>query len=338
MRVGVVALLVLVLGLGSAFAAWAGPKDEYRMSLVVGPRGPWGEGAQRFIDTVRAKSGGRINIKPYFAGSLLGGGQVNEFDLLKDGRADFALGSTINWSPRLDPLNLFSLPFFFPSYKSLDAVTGGRAGRMIVERLEREGVVFLGWGENGYRELTNRVRPIVKPEDLEGLRIRVVGTALFRDTFKALGVEPVFMNWSETQIAFQQGTVDGQENAVSTVVIPYRMWQYHKNITLWHQAIDPLILAVNAKAWRSFSGDQRKLIREAAQEALTWEKARAREGLTGEMAALKKLEAEGMKVVRLDQEQFRAFQEKVKEVWTKWTPKIGEKLFRTALKEAGSAR
>ena len=151
MRVAVVALVVLTLGIGSAPAVWAQGKDEYRMSLVVGPRGPWGEGAQRFIDTVRAKSGGRINIKPYYAGSLLADAQINEFDLLKKGDADFALGSTINWSPRLVSLNLFSLPFFFPSYKSLDAVTEGLAGRMLIDGLEREGVVFLGWGENGYR-------------------------------------------------------------------------------------------------------------------------------------------------------------------------------------------
>ena len=166
----------------------------------------------------------------------------------------------------------------------------------------------------------------------------MVGTALFRDTFKALGLEPVFMDWSEAQIAFQQGTVDGQENAIGVVIIPYRMWQYHRHITLWHQAIDPLIMAVNAKTWKTFSGEQRKLIQEAAREALAWEKAQAREGLTGEMAALKKLEAEGMKVVQLNQEQFAAFQEKVKGVWSTWTPKIGEKLVQTALREVQAVR
>ena len=177
--------------------------------------------------------------------------------------------------------------------------------------MDREGVVCLGWGENGYREITNRVRPIVEPEDLKGLRIRVVGTALLRDTFRALGANVMMMNWSEAQIAFQQGSVDGQENPVNVVVIPYRLWQYHKHITLWHYAVDPLILGVNARTWKSFSSADRKLIGQAAQEALAWEKAQAREGLTGEMAALKKLETEGMEVVRLTGEQFKAFQEKV---------------------------
>ena len=338
MKFGSLVLLFLMIWIGPALDASAKDVTEYKMSLVVGPRGAWGEGAQRFIDTVGAKSGGRIKIKPYYAGKLLAGKEINEFELLKTGQADFALGSAVNWSPKVEALNLFSMPFFFPTYKSLDAVTGGKTGRMLFDKMKREGVVCLGWGENGYREITNRVRPIAEPGDLKGLRIRVVGTALFRDTFKALGAEAKMMNWSEAQIAFQQGSVDGQENPVNVVVIPYRLWQYHKYITLWRHAVDPLIMGVNAKTWKSFSSDERELISQAAQEALAWEKAQAREGLTGEMAALKKLEAEGMQVIRLSEEQFKAFQEKVKDVWTQWTPKIGKGLVTTALKEVESAR
>ncbi len=338
MKFGSIVVLILAIWIGAAFTASAEDVTEYKMSLVVGPRGPWGEGAQRFIDTIGARSGGKIKIKPYYAGKLLAGKEINEFELLKSGQADFALGSAVNWSPKVEALNLFSLPFFFPNYKSLDAVTDGKAGRMLVDRMDREGVVCLGWGENGYREITNRVRPIVEPEDLKGLRIRVVGTALLRDTFRALGANVMMMNWSEAQIAFQQGSVDGQENPVNVVVIPYRLWQYHKHITLWHYAVDPLILGVNARTWKSFSSADRKLIGQTAQEALAWEKAQAREGLTGEMAALKKLETEGMEVVRLTGEQFKAFQEKVKDVWTEWTPKIGPKLVKTAFKEVGSVQ
>ena len=125
MKFGSIVVLILAIWIGAAFTASAEDVTEYKMSLVVGPRGPWGEGAQRFIDTIGARSGGKIKIKPYYAGKLLAGKEINEFELLKSGQADFALGSAVNWSPKVEALNLFSLPFFFPNYKSLDAVTDG---------------------------------------------------------------------------------------------------------------------------------------------------------------------------------------------------------------------
>jgi TRAP-type C4-dicarboxylate transport system substrate-binding protein len=86
-------------------------KPEYKMSIVVGPEGPWGESAARFAEAVRRATDGRINIKPYYNGQLFAGRQMNEFQLMKEGVIDFAAGSTINWSSTVKKLNIFSLPF-----------------------------------------------------------------------------------------------------------------------------------------------------------------------------------------------------------------------------------
>lgn len=90
-----------------------------------------------------------------------------------------AVGSTINWSPQIQQLNIFSMPFLMPDYKAIDALTGGEVGRELFKILESKDVVPLAWGENGFRELSNSKHPIRKPEDLKGLKIRVVGSPLF---------------------------------------------------------------------------------------------------------------------------------------------------------------
>ena len=92
---------------------------------------------------------------------------------------------------------------------------GGEPGERLFKLIERNGVIPIAWGENGFRELTNSKRPIRRPEDLDGLKIRVVGVPLFVDTFEALGAIPVPMNFDEALKAFRQGTVDGQENPLA---------------------------------------------------------------------------------------------------------------------------
>ena len=100
-------------------------KSEYRMSLVLGPAFPWGKGGELWANKVREKTNGRINIKLYPGVSLIQGDQTREFSALRQGVIDMAVGSTINWSPQVKQLNLFSLPFLFPDYAAVDAVTQG---------------------------------------------------------------------------------------------------------------------------------------------------------------------------------------------------------------------
>ncbi len=325
-------LLGLLTGAVTVASAAQQYKDEYKMTVVVGPGSSWGKGAQMFADLVKEASKDKIKIKVYFAGKLFAGQQTNEFMLLRQGVADFAVASTINWCPQIRQLNLFSLPFMFSNYKQLDAVKAGEPGKKLIEEIEKNGVKFLGWGENGFRELTNSVRPVVKPEDLSGMKIRVVGSPIFKDIFEAFGANPVLMNWADALTAFQQGTVDGQENPVTSIILPYKLAQFHKFMTVWHYTIDPLMFGVNKKLWNAFSEEDRKILKEAAEKAGKWQIQDARTGLTGDMAALKEAEASGMQVTRLTPDQIKAFKEKTKPVWDKWTKEIGADLVKSTLK------
>jgi len=330
-------VLVVFLALGiiagaSSSGSAASYKPEYKMSVAVGPQGPWGESAAKFAELVKERTQGRINIKPYYALQLAAGQQINEYFITVKGVADFAQGSTINWSPAVKELTIFSMPFLFPNYKALDAVQNGEPGKKIWNISEEKGVVCLAWGENGFREVTNSKRPVRKPEDMEGLKLRVPGTPIFIETFRALGANPMAINWGEALTAFQQRTVDGQENPIVSMLIPYKLWEVHEHVTLWHYAIDPLLLGVNKETWSSFTPQDQEIITKAAQEAMAWNKQAARKGLEDSTEAIEFLKSKGMQVVTLTPTEVEAFKAKVKPVYEKWAKEIGPELVESAEK------
>lgn len=336
-----VAVLVLLLSWAAAGTVTAQYKPEFKLSVVVGPAGPWGEAATRFSELLRQRTQGRIQVKPYFAGQLFAGRQTTEFLLLVQGVADFAIGSTINWSPQVKELNLFSLPFLFPgdrAYRALDAVQQSEVGERLFRLIESKGVVPLAWGENGFRQLTNSVRPVRKPADLQGLKIRVVGSPIFIDIFRFLGANPVSMNWAEAQTAFAQGTVDGQENPINSVIIPFKLWTTQKYVTVWNYVVDPLILGMSKQAWDILSPQDREIVRSTARDVMARQKQEARAGLVGSVEALETLRRNGMEVVVLTPEEVEAFRQATLPVYRKWKQEIGRTLVEAAEKVIQNTR
>ncbi|MGI9134727.1 MAG: TRAP transporter substrate-binding protein DctP, partial [Rhodoferax sp.] len=207
-----VAAAAALATLAPAASAADAYKAEYRLSLVLGPPTPWGQAGKMWSDLVKERTQGRISMKLYPGVSLIQGDQTREFSALRQGVIDMAVGSTINWSPQVKELNLFSLPFLMPDYAAIDALTQGEVGKKIFQTLDKSGVVPLAWGENGFREVTNSKRAIKSPDDLKGMKIRVVGSPIFSDMFSAMGANPTQMSWADAQPALSSGAVDGQEN------------------------------------------------------------------------------------------------------------------------------
>lgn len=316
-----------------AVHAQAAYKSEYRMSLVLGPAFPWGKGGELWAAKVRERTQGRINIKLYPGVSLIQGDQTREFSALRQGVIDMAVGSTINWSPQVKQLNLFSLPFLFPDYAAVDAVTQGSVGQKIFGLLEKSGVVPLAWGENGYREVSNSKLAIKSPADLKGLKIRVVGSPLFLDTFTALGANPTQMSWADAQPAFASGAVDGQENPLAV----YQAAKLHnvaqKHITIWGYVNDPLIFVVNKEVWNSWTPADREIVRQAAIDAGKEEIAIARRGLVeADKPVLKEIASHGVTVTQLSPAEREAFVKATQSVYAKWKGQIGADLVSEAEK------
>lgn len=325
---------------GRTAAADFTPKEQYNLSVVVGPQFDWGRGAERFADLVREKTDGEIDIKVFYGGELFKGEQTSEFQLMARGGIDFAFGSTINWSPVLPELNVFSLPFFVGNYERLDRLENSAVGDQLFELMEQKGVKPLAWAENGFRQLTNSERTVTTPEDLEGLKIRVVGSPIFIDIYRELGADPVSMNWGDAVTAFSQGVVDGQENPAG-VLAPVKIWEHHQHGTFWNYLVDPLVVGVGMNLWNEFPPEIQEAVQEAAVEAARWEKAMSRRGLDDGWAVqtleeygtepeftdyLAHLRDQGMEVTVLDAAQQEAFRTALEPVYEAWVPKIGEEL------------
>jgi len=331
------ALLVVLVAMAFIFsmplsAPAADYKVEYKLSTVVGKPFPWGNAGERWAELVKEKTGGKINIKMYPGTSLVGGDQTKEFTAIRQGAIDLSIGSTINWSPQIKELNIFSMPFLMPDYKAIDALTQGEVGKELFKILSSKDVVPLAWGENGFRELSNSKRPIKAPDDLKGLKIRVVGSPLFLDTFTALGANPTQMSWADAVPALSAGAVDGQENPLTIyTVAKLATAANQKNLTLWGYVADPLIFVVSKTVWESWKPEDQKIVREAAIQAAKENIAEARKGLIPpDDTTIKEVQGMGVNVIRLTDAEKAVFKQATKEVYDKWAKQIGPELVKKA--------
>ena len=266
----------VVAGAGALAAGLSAPwiaraqsyKPEYKLSTVVGAAFPWGLRRRALGRARQGKDGGTSTSRCIPALSLVGGDQTKEFTAMRQGVIDMAVGSTINWSPQVKELNLFSLPFLMPDHKAIDALTQGEVGKKLFEIIGAKDVVPLAWGENGFRELTNSKHAIRTPADLKGLKIRVVGSPAVQRHLHALGANPTQMSWADAQPALPTGAVDGQENPLTifTVAKLHTVGQkYRDAVGLRRRSAD--LLGQQGASGMTLSPEDQKIVREAAVEA-----------------------------------------------------------------------
>ncbi len=319
--------------------AQAAYKPEYRLSTNVNNAFPLGRGAETWAKLVNERTQGRIVVKWYPGSSLVGGETTREFTALRQGVLDFNVSSVINWAPHVKELNLFLLPFLVPDEKAFDALINGEVGKDLFAIVQKQGVVPLAWGENGAREISNSKHEIRKPEDLKGLKFRVVGSPIFNDIYTALGANPTQMTFADAQPALQSGAVDGQENPISLFVGAKMSSLNQKFLTKWNYVNDPLVFAVSQKSWDSWTPADREIVRAAAIEAAKLEIADTRKGVSAtDDALIKQAIAAGTKVTVLTPAEQQVFAAATRSVITKWTPNIGPALVKKAQDTVAATR
>jgi len=265
---GAAALAPATLGIPRYAFAQGTYRAEYKMSTVVPPAFAWGKGGEIFGNLVRERTQGRINIKQYPGASLVQGQQDREFSAMRQGIIDVLCGAPINWSGTVRELGVFTLPFLFPDHKAWDAVTGNTAFMTSYFDLVRKaGAEPLAVGETGYRQVSNSKRPIVKPDDLKGIKIRVVGSPMYGDIMSSMGANPTFMSWADAQPALASGAVDAQENPLEVFLAAKIHTLGQKYVTKWNYSNDILLFAIAAPIWQSWTAADQKIVREAAQDA-----------------------------------------------------------------------
>lgn len=203
--VSVVALSML-LSTSIAFA-----KDyTLRLSHTGAPGHHYQTITEQFAEEIAQKTNGAVEIQIFPSDQL--GNQLESVEGTMIGTLEMTLASDTvlsNWVPDMGLLNL---PFLFKNMDEYLEVVEGPVGKMLNQQLEQQGAIIIGWWGNGMRHVTNSVRPINKPEDLKGLKIRVPEGKVFVDTFQALGAGATVMSFGELYSALQLGVVDGQEN------------------------------------------------------------------------------------------------------------------------------
>ena len=319
---GAALLLASLMVAAQAGIALGAFKAEYRLSHNTADTTTWHKGAVRFAELVRERTGGRVNIRIYPNAILTGGDQLRQADLAARGIIDFVLTSTINITPLIPQFAVVSLPYLFNDYDDVDRALAGKAGERLTEIMAKYGLVNLAWGENGFRELTNSVRPVRTPADLRGLKIRVAGP-LHVDILNSLGANAIQMQWAETFTALQQRVVDGQENPIGAVIIPQRVYEVQKYLTVWHYSYDALFLAVGRNTWNSFPPDIQEIIRQAAKEAMAYQVEISRRDTA---SGLDFLRQQGMEIYQPTPAEIEQFRKAAQPAFDRWADRVGRDL------------
>ena len=245
-----------------------GYKAEYKMSTVVPPAFAWGKGGEIFANLVRERTGGRINIKQYPGASLVQGDQTRELSAMRQGIVDVLCGAPVNWTGTARDLGVFTLPFLFPDHKAWDAVMASDVVQKdYFERVRQAGAEPLAVGETGYRQISNSKRPILKPDDLKGIKVRVVGSPMYGEIMAGMGANPTFMGWADAQPALASGAVDAQENPLEVFLAAKVHTLGQKFVTKWNYSNDILLFAIANPVWQTWTPGDQKIVREAGIEA-----------------------------------------------------------------------
>lgn len=315
------------IGLGAASA------ETLRLSHNTGDSTTWHQGAEKFGELLAERTDGALSVRVFPNAQLSGGDQMRQAEMVGRGALDLVVTSAINVTPLVPEMAVFSLPYLYASYDQVDATTQGAPGDMLADILLDKGIVVLAWGENGFREVTNNVRPIRSPDDMRGLNMRVAGP-MYIDVMNALGANPQQMQWGETMSALQQGVVDGQENPIGAVIIPQQVYEVQKYLTAWHYSYDPIFLGISKAKWDSYDAEMQAILRETAQEAMAYQREITREGTANGIAFLRE---QGMEVYEPTAEELAAFREATAPAFEQWAARVGDEIvqaFLTAIAEA----
>ncbi len=339
MRLGrLAALLAVAATFLSTSGAAAAAERTIRLSHITAKDSPWDKGAVRFAELVAKATKGRIEVNVFPQSQLANGSQKAELEMLQSGVLDMTWDSPIILALFLDKrFDVFNLPWLYPSMDVANKVADGPMGELAYKWLGEKGIVGLGIGVNGYRELTNSKRAISAPDDMKGIKFRVAGSKLYLETFKLLGANAVTMSFGEVFTALQQGVIDGQENPTA-IIDSSKLYEVQKYLTLWHYSFDPLVLCINKRLFDGLSPADRDAIRAAAKEAVAYERALSAEE---EKRLPEELKKKGMQVNALTPAQIAVFRERVKPVYTMVGEYVGAenmKLMQAEVDKAAKAR
>ena len=297
-----------------------GDKITIKIAHVSQEGVPIDVASKKLGDMLNEKTGGRITVNVFPASAL--GNNTELLEQLQMGTLEMAISSVAFLGAFTETTKLLDLPYLFQSNEAAEEVLDGDVGQTIFENLQPAGFEGMAWLATGWRHVTAN-KEIHKPEDMKGLRIRVMENQMHIDHFNALGASAVPMAFSELYTALQNGTMDAHENPFANID-GNRLYEVQKYIIKTGHIYDTSPLLASKTWWDSLSESDQKLIRECVNEMVTYERELS---ASNEAELEEKIGNNGTNVViTLTDEERQAFKDAAQPVYDKYGPEIGEDL------------
>lgn len=275
-----------------------------------------------FKKNVEERSKGRLKIEIYPNGSL--GGDVQLTEAVATGSLDMALPSTSVLTTYSDEFGILDMPYLFKNAQSAFAAMDGDVGKTLADKVKAKGIDILGYTYNGPRSTTSKVKPIEKPEDLQGLKMRVMESPIFIDFYKTLGANPTPMSFTELYTGLQQGTVEAQENPPS-LTFANKFYEVQKYSSIDEHVHNFLAFLINDNKFKSLSADDQKILTEEAKKYVDEQR---KMELKDNDKAIKDLETVGkLQTNILTADQKAAMRKALQPMYDKYQAKFGKTLF-----------
>ncbi len=288
-----------------------------------GPQDPYAITARQFAEGLETVAPGQFDVK-FFPNRQLGD-EKELMEGLSFGTVDMGVITNAVIANVEPAFQLNDLPFLYASAEQAHRVLDGEIGQRLMAKLADDGIIGLGFAEGGFRHMINNRRPVKQPEDVSGVKYRVMQNPVYVGLFESLGGNAVPMAWGEAFTAVQQGTVDGLEIPVA-VIANNKYDEVTKYLSLTNHTYSALGILISKKTYDELTPEQRIAVWRAAEIAKTNERALNARNVEMLVADLKE---RGMTVN--DVEDVAAFREKVKPVYEEFRDDIGPELMDATL-------
>jgi C4-dicarboxylate-binding protein DctP len=310
--------------------AWAQAPIVIKFSHVVAADTPKGKAADFFAKRAAELTKGRVKVEVYPNSQLYK--DKEEMEALQLGSVQMLAPSLSKFAPLgVKEFEAFDLPYLFDNYDELHKVTQGAVGKGLLAKLEAKGITGLGFWDNGFKSFSSN-KPMRKPEDLKGLKMRIQSSKVLDAQMRALGVLPQVMAFSEVYQALQTGVVDGTENPHSNLYTQ-KMNEVQKHITVTDHGYLGYAVIANKKFWDGLPADVRGQLTQAMADAT---KVANEHAFSDNQDALAKVKATGKTEVYTPTPAERlAFKKALVPVHKQMESRIGAETLQAIYKETG---
>ena len=319
-----------------AAVGFASAQDIRERTIKFGTQNAQGhpivQAMDKFAEIVATKSKGKIKINN-FPSAQLGNDQFHVSGV-QGGTIEMTVMNSGILASQAKEFAIYDFPFMFANEKEADAVVDGPFGKKMHGKLEEKGMVGLAYWELGFRNMTNSKKPLLKVEDIAGLKIRVIPNPINLDWVKALDANPTPLPFPELYGALENKAVDGQENPIPTIAAA-KMFEVQKYLAITRHVYNPQSVLMSKKFWDTLSADEKKLLQDSVNEVTDFQRKASRDAVAKDLDMLK---SKGMQVTEFPPAEVAKFVDKMKPVITKYAINVGAETVNDLLSELAKVR